>query len=148
MSDLQVGQRVQVVSNRAIAKRYREYTFTVRALRATEVCVDDGDPGDPKWTSNGARVVAWIPLTAVRLVEENEIRDQPGVRNALLRRLSEAECARLRKLCLDAATFLDDLGTSSGDAMAARLRAAGGGLPVTQTEGEFAPPEPGVLRPE
>lgn len=37
-----------------------------------------------------------------------------------------AVLAELRRLCLDAANYLDDLGTASGDTMAARLRAAGG----------------------
>ena len=43
-------------------------------------------------------------------------------------RLAEVEAERdtLRRLCLDAANHLDDLGTASGDTMAARLRAAGG----------------------
>lgn len=38
----------------------------------------------------------------------------------------EAERDALRRLCLDAANYLDDLGTASSDTMAARLRAAGG----------------------
>lgn len=123
---LTIGQRVRVL--RECRKEYRQYTFTVRALRECEVCVDDGDPENPDWRDNGARVLLWAKLSSVEPVAPEEVREHPGVRKALLHRLDREELVKLRRLCLDAANYLDDLGTASGDTMAARLRAAGGDM--------------------
>jgi hypothetical protein len=96
MSDPQwtpaVGERVRVV--RDLEVRYRGATFTVRDVRSS-VRIDDGAHEDPDYSTNGARVSAWVSASALR-PWDGAIKETIGVRLARDLRAARADVVRYR----------------------------------------------------
>lgn len=97
-----IGKMQEVVRNAGI-DAVREYLPDFDELR-----IDGAGTDGDEYDFTGAEVAQAVHAVGEKLAEV------------------EAERDTLRRLCLDAANYLDDLGTASGDTMAARLRAAEG----------------------
>lgn len=88
-----VGAPVRVL--RGVEKRYRAYTFIVRAVQQDLIRVDNGNPEDPDLSTNGAAVSVWLKPSEIEPWAGEPCRPQ-SARLAEELRCAKADLERLR----------------------------------------------------